>query len=365
MLKGALAKRGYDWWWHSFTGQNKSTGQSQTFFIEYFVCNPELGGAKPVLGQLPENQTKQIQPSYALTKVGYWGDNATQIHNFYGIDEFESSDDKLEVSIGTCTLTETFMQGQCSVSKQEAMDHPEWMSGAGEMSWSLAIDKKIAFNVGYGASPFVRKLNAFEMFWHAEGIKTEYSGTVTLNGVDYEVTPEQSFGYADKNWGGDFTSPWLWISSCHLQSLITGKQLNNSALELGGGQPKVYGISLGRKLLGCMYYEGEMFEYNFSKFWTGAQLDFNFTEGASHNHWRVVAKNRHSRMELELTCPKQEMLFVNYESPDGQKRHNRLWNGGTGRGEIKLYRCSGKSEQLLDHIRVESAGCEYGEYDQP
>ena len=28
MLKGPLAKRGYDWWWHSFTGYNKKTGEA-------------------------------------------------------------------------------------------------------------------------------------------------------------------------------------------------------------------------------------------------------------------------------------------------------------------------------------------------
>ena len=81
------------------------------------------------------------------------------------------------------------------------------------------------------------------MFWHAEGIKTEYSGTIWLDGEEYEVIPEKSYGYADKNWGGDFTSPWLWISSCNITSLITGKKLNNSAFEAGGGKPKAFGIS--------------------------------------------------------------------------------------------------------------------------
>ena len=36
MLKGPLAKKGYDWWWHSFTGYNKKTGEARPFFIEYF-----------------------------------------------------------------------------------------------------------------------------------------------------------------------------------------------------------------------------------------------------------------------------------------------------------------------------------------
>ena len=57
------------------------------------------------------------------------------------------------------------------------------------------------------------------------------------------------------------------------------------------------------------------------------------------------------------------MLNINYESPDGHKRHNRLWNGGTGRGELLLYKKGlfGKLK-LVDDVLAEDIGCEYGEY---
>ena len=58
------------------------------------------------------------------------------------------------------------MKGHCSVSEQEAINHPEYMCDAGEMIWDIRIDKKISYNVGYGASKVLRKINAFEMFWH-------------------------------------------------------------------------------------------------------------------------------------------------------------------------------------------------------
>ena len=51
MLNGSFADEGYDWWWHSFTAVNDETGEEKTFFIEFFTCNPELGGSEPVLGQ--------------------------------------------------------------------------------------------------------------------------------------------------------------------------------------------------------------------------------------------------------------------------------------------------------------------------
>ena len=58
------------------------------------------------------------------------------------------------------------------------------------------------------------------------------------------------------------------------------------------------------------------------------------------------------------------MILINYEAPNGKKLHNRLWNGGTGYGRIKLYRKTRKGMKLVDYIEVKNAGCEYGEYDQ-
>jgi len=67
-------------------------------------------------------------------------------------------------------------------------------------------------------------------------------------------------------------------------------------------------------------------------------------------------------MEARISCPKSEMLFMNYEAPDGSMPLKRLWNGGTGKGRIKLY---GRDDDgklfLVDDIRAEHVGCEYGE----
>ncbi|WP_092561004.1 tocopherol cyclase family protein [Anaeromicropila populeti] len=362
MLKGPLTKNGYDWWWHNFTGYNRASGEPRTFFIEYFVCNPALGGDTAVLGQLPQNRSQGVKPSYAMVKVGTWGKNACQINTFYPISQFSSASDQLNIKVGTCLLTEHHMTGSCVITPQQAAKHPEYMSDAGKMSWNISIDKKISYHVGYGASAFFRKINAFEMFWHAEGIKTEYSGEVTFNDEPYDIIPNQSYGYADKNWGADFTSPWLWISSCNMRSLISGKVLSNSAVEFGGGRPKIYGHPLNRQILGGLFYEGHMYDYNFTKFWTQSKVNFSFNEGDFVNTWTITASNRNSVMKLSLECPIEEMLFINYEAPNGKKLHNRLWNGGTGYGTIKLYQKQGKDKVLIDHIEIRNAGCEYGEY---
>ncbi len=180
--------------------------KKKAFFIEYFVINPSLGGDEAIFGQLPINIEQGKRPSYVMVKAGAWGEEAKQIHGFYPISSMEIAKGKLDLKVGNCTLTETYMTGEVSVDEETANAHPEYMSDSGHMKWDIKIDKKTAFHVGYGASRFFRFINAFEMFWHAEGMKTEYSGQITLDGVDYDIVPEKSYGYADKNWGGDFTS---------------------------------------------------------------------------------------------------------------------------------------------------------------
>ncbi len=214
MLHGPLAHQGYDWWWHSFTAQDAETGEDKPFFIEFFVCNPALAEDQPVFGQLPENKAKGKKPSYLMVKAGAWGEDACQMHRFFAWKDVDlHAESPYQIEAADCLACETALRGSIAITPEEAAAHPEWMCGAGEMKWDLTIDKQIAFNVGYGASKPLRDAEAFAMYWHAEGMKSAYDGTIVLNGRRYRVTPEKCYGYADKNWGRDFTTPWVWLSS--------------------------------------------------------------------------------------------------------------------------------------------------------
>lgn len=353
-LFGGQARRGYDWWWHSFTARHAVTGEEKAFFIEFFLCDPDHGGEAPRFGQLGD------VPSYLMVKAGTWGEDAAQLHRFFPWEETQvSMEVPFSVESGDCFLNEERTRGHVAVSPEDAAAHPEWMCQAGEMRWDLRIDKQVAFNVGYGAGRLFRTLQLFAMFWHAEGMKTAYSGEVVWNGEKYLVTPETCYGYADKNWGKDFTSPWVWLSSNHLTSTLTGEVLRDSVFDIGGGCPKVGPIALKRKLLSAYWHEGKGYEFNFSKFWTFTRTKFDCRETEDQLLWHVEQRTWRNRMVTDITCEKREMLLVNYESPDGRKRHTRLWNGGNGRGTVRLYR----DGRLVDEVLAENVGCEYGEYD--
>ena len=362
MLTGGQAKKGYDWWWYSFTAHHAVTGEEKPFFIEFFLCNPALGGDKPVFGQHDTKNSAGKKPSYLMVKVGTWGENAVQLHRFFGWDNTEVDwGDPFSIRAADCFLNERMTYGYVKVTPEDAEAHPEYMCGSGSISWKLQIRKRIAFNVGYGAGKLFRSLQAFEMFWHAEGMKSQFKGEIVLNGERYIVSPENCYGYSDKNWGKDFTSPWVWLSSNNLTSIKTGKKLKNSVFDIGGGCPKIGPVALKRKLLSAYWYEGRPFEFNFSKFWTFTRTRFDCRETDTHIIWHVDQRTWLNRMITDISCRKSDMLLINYEAPNGKKLHNRLWNGGNGIGTVKLYRCG----KLIDEAECRNVGCEYGEYCDP
>jgi hypothetical protein len=137
----------------------------------------------------------------------------------------------------------------------------------------------------------------------------------------------------------------------------------NSVFDIGGGRPKIYFVPLDRRLLGVFYYEGKEYDFNFSHLHLMVKTEFSFEEQADEVVWHVRQENIHAVMETEVHCLKKDMLFINYEAPDGSKRHKRLWNGGNGWGTVKLYDKQGGQPVLVDEAEATHIGCEYGEYD--
>lgn len=357
-LNGTLKRNGYDWWWHSFTAYNRKTHEEKPFYIEFFIMNPELCKNRVILGQSKEAKEKGLQPTYLMVNVGSWGINKKQLHRFFPLKDVEIKKCPFSIKAGNCYLDEECTYGEVDIDEVKSA----MMSDKGKMKWNLRIKKEIAWNVGYGTSSLFRFLKAFEMYWHAEGMKSLFEGEIEYDGEIYDVIPEKSYGYADKNWGRDFTSPWVWLSSNHIVRKETKEVLNNSAFDIGGGKPKVFGVSLPRKLLAGYYIEGKEIEMNFSKIFHPCDSWFKFMEEKDKVFWRVIQENRKYKIEVDISCLKKDMLFINYEAPSGLKLHNRLFNGGNGVGTLKIYEKKKKQYKLIDELECFNVGCEYGEF---
>ena len=366
-LYGRFATEGYDWWWHSFTAINEETGEEKPFFVEYFFCNPLGEGiVKPVLGQHPDNQAVGRKPSYMMVKCGAWGDGAVQLHRFFPWKDVTIQPKApFSVKADDCFCTEDHMYGSVDVSAEDAEAHPEWMSDAGTMSWELEIYKCLTWNHGPVADMF-RKLRGLDMCWHVEGMKTKYKGWILFNGQKYRVEPETCYGYADKNWGSDFTTPWVWLNSNDIVSNISGKRLSNSAFVIGGGRPVAFGIPMDSHLLSCLYYEGKDYEFSFTNVTSNIKTIFDGYETEDEVIVEVTQITRTNKMELEARCDKKDLQFFRYEAPSGKARHTRLWNGGPAKANLKLYGKGAKRGDwvLIDDLALGHMGFEYGEYDK-
>ncbi len=338
LLCGSLSKKGYMRWFHSFSATQPETGERRVFFIEYLIMNPSLGGSKPILGQLPANRKKGIRPSYLMMKVGaYPGDGgapAIQLHQFYPLTELKVALNPFVLQFGENFFSEQYIFGCVNVSHKDARRKIN-MTDEGCIEWDLKIRKSIACHTGRLADVFRSAANALETFWHGEGIKAQYQGIITLDGVTYEVTPKESYGYADKHWGSSFPSPWLQLASSHLTSERTGRELKHSAFAVDGCHSRFLWFRLKQKLLLQLTYEGEDFEFNFSPF--SRQCKWNVKRTNKRLIWQIVAQNKDAVIKVTLHSFLWEMMRFHYEDPTGQ-RPDEVLAGGNGCGKILLYR---------------------------
>lgn len=362
MLRGSLAKKGYMRWWHSFVGVQPDTGERRTFFIEYLIMNPALGKDQPILGQHPYFKKRGMRPSYVMVKAGAfpnaYGNAGAELHAFYPISSLRAAQQPLHLEIEDCMFSENRISGFVEVTDREAR-HRSLMSDAGWMEWDLEVHKTVACHTGSVASPFFCALNALESFWHGEGIRTLFRGTVTLNGIPYEVFPETCYGYADKHWGRSFNRPWLQLASCRLTSERTGRELKHSALAVDGCCPKFLCFPLRRRLLIQLTYTGEDFEFGFPGPGAFSKYKWKVKETNKRFIWHIKAQNKISVIKISASCPKEQMASLNYEAPDGSKSGVPPYAGGAGNGIIEIFRRTPGGLQLIDTLTMEDAFCEY------
>ena len=340
MLRGSLAKKGYMRWWHSFSGLRPDTGETRTFFIEFFVMNPGLGGDKPIFGQHPYYKKRGMKPSYVMIKAGVFpdaeGNDSRQLHAFYPISALQTTLNPLVMQVsegqtGHCLYSEDKLTGFVEVTREEAR-HRCLMTDSGSMEWDLEVRKAVSCHTGIWGGTFFR-------------------GSVTLDGISYDVVPELSYGYADKHWGRSFNRPWFQFACGRLSSQHTGGPLRHSVLAMSGFCPRFLWFPLRGRLMMQLTYRGEDFSFSRCK-WETKETGKRFV-------WHILAKGKSAVIKISGSCTKAEMLRLQYESPEGKKTRVPLLAGSAGIGTVQLYRKVSGSRELLDTLRLDNALCFY------
>ncbi len=331
MLRGALAKQGFDVWRHCIHGVSETTGKERTFILDFGGINPQLREEEPVFAK------DGTRPSYFAVMACICGEEGSVLTRYFPWDRV-STDTALDVlvSASDCFLSETRTMGRIEVSAEDVEKNPTVHPEAGKLIWDLKIKKPIALNLGYSTSGPLRDTEIMDAYWHTEGLISEYDGVIEWNGEKYLVKPETSYGYADKVWGKNAGPRWEYISCCDLTSKKNGK-LKNSAFSFGiGTQINVGPINTKEALAGGIYLDGETYEYNFSKMWMLTRSRTAEKRNGKKCVFAIAEETPLSRMKLKVTCDRNQMRELRMETTAGDLR--RMLVGGDGQAELIIER---------------------------
>lgn len=379
MIKGSLKKMGFDRWRLVTCANSAATGEERTFFIEFYFLNPFLSPAECVLGYKSRygktsadlqyalagtDSAKSMQgesmvlPSFVMVKAGYHSvHGGKQINSYFPINQvrFGKADYIFEAgqeNSPQVVLSDDFTSGSVQVLPDELIDHPEYLCDSGYLSWELRFDSKMHF-----ASDYKSK----EVSWSCLGPRTLFSGSFTLDGQKYIVNPRSSFGYYDKIWGREFINPFYHLSSSNFTSLISGKKLTESCFAVQGEFKKALTV--------LSDIEGRKIEFNATNS-KKYELTFDCTKMPCEDeeirlHWTVSVHNKKYVLDIDIFSSTESVFVRDYETPDGERKLMKVLGGANGYGEVRLYKKIKKNLELIEHVKVENALCEYGNIEIP
>lgn len=369
-LKGSLKKCGFDRWRYFFNGINAASGEERLFFIELMSENPALSFDHAVLPKSEEEeklnssdlqaalagnieikapQKRGVLPSYACVRAGVFGSRPKQLNRFFANSELDWQKRGFGVKACGCAFSDNSLQGVLAITEIESRSFPEWETAAGRMEWNLKYERDFD-------APEAFSKNGSH--WLAGGLTARFSGMVTLDGQEYAVSPDHSFGYVEKSWGTALPVPFMHVSSSRLTSIFTGKVMKDSGFALEG--------DFDGRLVASAKFEDEYFGFGpqqkIKKYlcqWSCVRTPVN--DGGEELHWSASVNCKKYILDVDVFCPASEMLVKDYWLGDGSLL--KVLCGGSGSGEIRLYKQIKKSLELIQHAKILGASCEYGQKD--
>lgn len=364
-------KFGVNYWRFFFNGLEANTAVEQMFFIELEMLNPWQSPNETVLGFKPRVKITEedlqyalagtssaqtletesmVQPSYCVIRFGKLGENAKQLCAYFPVKDIQFNPKNFELIIGNKCFSEEKISGFLNVSQEDLQEHPEYLCDTGYATWNLTYDHRKSFIEGY---------NDNGMFWFPYGIQTHFAGTVSFNGTEYIVDPRRSYGYVDRYWGKTFPATWFHMSSNNISSIITGKSLFNSSFSIQGAfedRISFIGNFEGSDIKFCAD-EGKR-QYNV--IWDCSQMPDSEDPEDNLLHWSVSLHNKIWVIDVDIYCRIKELNNRTIEIPEGNRKVLNMLEGGTGTGEIKLYKRVRNTLEQIENAKINKAVCEFG-----
>ena len=369
----ALKKNGIVWVRYVFTGIDAISGTEQLFFIELEMLNAALSPDESVLGfksrtSISEDDLQYalagteaalnlraesiVTPSYVAVRAGTFGVKPKQICSYYALNDITGGFRLSPITVGNCSFDDGKISGVLSCTLKDHTAHPEYFCDAGEISWELRCEIQKQFSAGYKKSTEQ---------WIPAGVRAAFSGSLTLDGREFSVLPKKSYGYIDAHFLRTFPAPYFHISSSNLTSRISGKALFNSSFTVQG----IFESSLSLAL----ELEDTDIALEAKKRGASEKILWDCTEMPADEegerlHWSVSADTKKWVIDIDIVCHTSKLFVRNIELPEGNRKVMKLLSGGSGTGEIKLYRRIGKSLEIIEDAHVAFALCEFGQAEE-
>lgn len=374
-LAGSKKKIGINYWRFVFNGIDAKTGDEQMFFVELEMVNPWLSPNEILLGFKPRvkitaddlqyalagtqsaknlDTETQVQPSYCSIRIGKLGNSPKQLIYYFPIKSMKFDNKPFECSVENKYFTEDKISGFISVSKEDLNAHPEYLCDDGYAKWELSYKPVKEFGDGYDANG---------ERWFPCGLYTDFSGSVNFDGTDYIVDTRRSSGYVERYFGKDFPETWFHISSSSLTSAISGKTLFNSAFS-------AQGIFDGRiSLIGTfedldISFLADESSRKYNLVWDCSQMPEAENPEENLLHWSASFDNKNWVVDIDIFCKIKEMFNRSIELPVGLRKVLNILQGGTGTGELKLYKRNGNTLEQIEHATLTKVVCEFGHHEE-
>ena len=364
-------KIGINIWRFFFTGIDKVSGKESSFFVELEFLNSHLSYEEPVLGFKPRititeddlqyalagtssaqnlQSEKIVQPSYVVVRVGKFGADAKQVCSYHSVKSVKISQKPFSLLVGNKLFAEDKITGFINITEDEYQKHPEYLCDKGYVTWNLNYEVIHEFSAGYE--------NKTDR-WFPYGMKTSYVGTINFNGDEYIVDSRKSFGYMDRYCGKTMPDTWFHISSLNLTSIISGKTLFDSSFSVQGEFNKrvsFLGNFEGSEVVFC----ADSSKRAYTAVWTCVQTPENDDLNENKLHWSVSINSKQWVIDIDLYCRINELNNRKLEMPEGNRKILDILYGGTGTGEIKLFKRRRKTLEQIEYANITKAVCEFG-----
>lgn len=373
VLNGTLRQEGFERWRYVFSAVGRTSGQEKKCFVELYIVNPGLSPKSIVIGQKfqPKISESDLQymfsgsdsalsaqndaaavPSYVLVKAGCFGRGGKQLNTFVPSQQFTFIRNSETFKAGDCLFGADCLSGSILVSAQELRARPELMCNSGAIDWNLKYKSVITSKPLY---------NRKKSFFIPLGVKSLFSGSIRIDGEEFVVQPQKSDGYIDKSWGERPNSSYFHLSSSRITSVITGKPLLNSCFAVEG--------EFDGSLRAVLDFEGKYYYLARNSFFRRDCIIHDCSQMPESNdgekvHWSVSIHKGKIVVDIDVYCRIDEMFVRDYEMPAGKKSVLKILGGGTGKGEIRIYKKIGRNLEILEHGTIYDAVCEFGQVEK-